>query len=254
MIGRRWRPPRFNRYGAAVLVTLVFLAPGTAGSWDDDWDRGGGWRRRGEWREQRLEIERDRIRLEEERLRSAEEQRREIGRERRLDELERRKDELSAEREGYYGAILQASEAALQAPRDAYYRKPGFVSSGDPGGQSVAVGGVTYRYESGIFWIQRGARYAVVTAPVGALVDSLPSGSQRVVSRKGTFEYYFGTFFQEREGAYAVVKPPAGLLVSYVPDGYTREQVEGDTFYRFGPVLFRPVFVQGILFYEVTGG
>jgi hypothetical protein len=73
-----------------------------------------------------------------------------------------------------------------------------------------------------------------------------------VVSKGAPRYYYFGVFFQEKAGKYLVTKPPAGTLVSYLPDGYRTEQAGGKTLYTFGSTHFRPVFVQGVLVYEVV--
>jgi len=45
--------------------------------------------------------------------------------------------------------------------------------------------------------------------------------------------------------------PPAGLTVFYLPDGYRQETLKGVGLYRFGDVLFKPVFIQGVLAYQV---
>ena len=92
---------------------------------------------------------------------------------------------------------------------------------------TVEVGGLTYLYDQGIFWLQQGSSYIVVTAPVGAVVDRLPQGVTRIQSRPGPVWYFFGTFFGEKDGAYEVIKPPAGLTVFYLPDGYTPGEREG---------------------------
>ena len=40
----------------------------------------------------------------------------------------------------------------------------------------------------------------------------------------------------------------------YLPDGYTREKLGESDVYRFGDTLFKPVFVQGLLIYQVVAG
>jgi hypothetical protein len=55
-----------------------------------------------------------------------------------------------------------------------------------------------------------------------------------------------------RGSAYEVIKPAAGLTVFYLPNGYSQEKVKGVELYRFGDILFKPVFIQGILAYQVV--
>ncbi len=192
--------------------------------------------------------------MQRESLSSQEEQAREAARERRRNELEVNQEKSASEHEAYFDAILEDSQAALKAPRGVYYRKPGYSAAEDPGSdaRTVEVGGFTYRYDRGVFWLHQGAGFTVVTAPVGATVDTLPQGVSRIVSGAGSVWYFFGTFFGEKGGAYEVIKPAAGLTVFYLPDGYRQENVKGVALYRFGDVRFKPVFIQGILAYQVV--
>jgi len=208
---------------------------------DNDWDSG--------WDDYNWML----LQLQRESLSSEEEQAREAGRVRRRDEIEKNQEKSAAEHEAYFDAILEDSQAALKAPQGVFYRKPGYSAAEDPGStaSTVEVGGFSYRYDQGIFWLQQGSSYTVVTAPVGAEVDKLPRGVTRIASAKGPIWYFFGSFFGEKGSAYEVVKPPAGLTVFYLPDGYRQEKVKGVDLYRFGDVLFKPVFIQGILAYQV---
>ena len=195
-------------------------------------------------------------RMQRESISSQEEQAREAGRAVRRDELERSREKALAEREAYFQAILETSQASLRAPRGVYYRKPGYTSAEPPPATAttVEVGGVTYIHDRGIFWLQQGTDYLVVTAPVGAVVAALPLGAARVPTGSGAYWYFFGTFFAGRDGAYAVVKPPEGLTVYYLPDGYTQEKAGAADVFRFGETLFQPVFVQGVLAFQVIAG
>jgi hypothetical protein len=207
----------------------------------DEWD---------EWDDYNRTI----LQMQRESLSSQEEQAREAGRVLRRDQIEKKQETSSAEHEAYFDAILEDSQAALKAPQGVYYRKPGYSAAEDPGSgaRTVEVGGLTYRYDQGLFWLHQGDSYTVVTAPVGATVDRLPQGVSRVVSGKGSVWYFFGSFFGEKGSAYEVIKPAAGLTVFYLPDGYSQENIKGVARYRFGDVLFKPVFIQGILAYQVV--
>lgn len=207
----------------------------------DEWD---------EWDD----YNRNLLQMQREKLSSQEEQAREAGRVRRRDEIQMNLEKSSAEHEAYFDAILEDSQAALKAPQGVYYRKPGYSSAEGPGSgaRTIEVGGFTYYYEQGAFWLHQGTIYTVVTAPVGAAVDTLPQGVTRIASGTKPVWYFFGIFFGEKDGAYVVIKPPAGLTVFYLPDGYRQEKVQGVARYRFGDVLFKPIFIQGILAYQVV--
>ena len=116
----------------------------------------------------------------------------------------------------------------------------------------MEIGGVGYLYDQGVFWLLPGPPFIVVVAPYGAVVDKLPAGAFRIFGKEAPRYYHFGNFYQERDGKFEVIKPPAGTLVSYLPDGYQSEQVQGATLYKFGPTHFKPVFVQGVLVYQVV--
>jgi hypothetical protein len=210
----------------------------------DDWDN---W---DEWDDYNRTI----LQMQRENLSSQEEQAREAGRVLRRDQIEKKQEKSYAEHEAYFDAILEDSQAALKAPQGVYYRKPGYSTAEGPGGdaRTVEVGGLTYRYDQGLFWLHQVSNYTVVTAPVGATVDTLPQGVTRVVSGAGSVWYFFGSFFGQKGSAYEVIKPAAGLTVFYLPDGYSQEKVKGVELYRFGDILFKPIFIQGILAYQVV--
>jgi len=127
-------------------------------NWDDDW--GDAWE----------DYNRTILQMQRESISSQEEQAREAGRQQRRDEIQQDRDKAAVEREAYFDAILEASQASLRAPRGVYYRKPGYSSADPPGpaATAVEVGGMPYLYDQGIFWLQQGSDYIVVTAPVGA--------------------------------------------------------------------------------------
>jgi hypothetical protein len=208
----------------------------THDDWDDDWD---------DYNQTILQMQRESIS-------SQEEQAREAARAQRRAEIESQQEKSSAEHDAYFDAILADSQAALKSPQGVYYRKPGYSAAEVPNARTVELGGFTYHYDQGIFWLQQGSTYIVVTAPFGAVVDRLPQGVTRIQSRPRPIWYFFGTFFGERDGGYEVLKPAAGLTVFYLPDGYTQKNGDGAGPYRFGEVRFKPVFIQGVLAYQVV--
>jgi len=205
--------------------------------WDDGWD---------DYNQTILQLQRESIAAQEE-------QAREAGRALRRDEIATQQEKSAAEHKAYFDAILADSQASLKAPVGIYYRKPGYTVTEIPRGDTtVEIGGFTYHYDQGVFWLRQGATYIVVTAPVGAVVDRLPRGATRIQFKPRPVWYFFGTFFGEKESAYEVLKPLAGLTVFYLPDGYTQENVKGAGLFRFGDIRFKPVFIQGVLAYQVV--
>jgi hypothetical protein len=226
---------------SAAVAALLLLSPRAARAFDDGF---GGLDDYG-WTLQQMQRES---------IASQEEQVREAGRAVRREELEKSREQQSAESRAYYESLLEASRAALRAPQGAYYRKPGSTSAEAPANaQPVEAGGAGYLYDQGIFWLLPGPPFIVVVPPYGAVVDALPAGAYRVAARPPARHYFFGAFFEEKAGKYEVVKPAAGTMVSYLPDGYQIEQTAGATLFRYGQTLFKPVFVQGVLVYQVVG-
>jgi Ni/Co efflux regulator RcnB len=186
----------------------------------------------------------------------AQEDAREAGREKRRDEVVAQQAADSAEHAANTDAIIEASKASVQAPRGVYYRKPGFISGEAPGSgaQVIEEAGVKVFYEQGIFWVKQGTQYVVIAAPVGVVVDTIPAATTKVATRTaGEYGYFFGTFYQRQEKKFVIVKPPAGLNVTYLPDGYETKGTKEATLYAFGTITFKPVFVMGVLVYQVVG-
>lgn len=227
----------------------VLVAQSRGSNWNSNWDDDFG----DAWEDYNRTI----LQMQRESLSSQEEATREAAREKRREEIERDRDKAATEREEYFDAVLAASQASLRAPRGAYYRKPGYASADPPApaaSTAVEVGGMPYIYDQGIFWLLQGTDYVVVTAPAGATVAALPRAAVRVPAKDATLWYYFGTFFAGNGSAYTVVRPPPGISVYYLPDGYTLEKQGETDVYRFGETLFKPVFVQGLLIYQVVAG
>ena len=226
----------------AVLAGLLLAPAPPAVAWDDwggsSYYGGSGWYDDTEDREW------------------SQESAREAGREKRRDELEVKRAADSAEHAAYTDSIIEASKASVQAPRGVYYRKPGFVSGEAPGSgaQVIEEAGVQVFYEQGIFWVKQGTQYVVIAAPVGVVVDTIPAATTRVANRAGEeYGYFFGTFFQRQEKKFVIVKPPVGLNVTYLPDGYETKGTPEATLYAVGNITFKPVFVMGVLVYQVVG-
>jgi len=195
--------------------------------------------------------------LQQRRIEADEEARREPAREKRRDEIDQ---ENEAQVEAFLEsqeAMRSSSQAAANAPRGFFYRKPGTSTTQLPAAAvAVAVESTTYSYFSGIYYRPAANAHVVVTAPEGALVDSLPDGHGMSDYEGKTYYYYFGSFYLEEGGKYRVVKPPPGVIVGYLPDGYNEMLDPGheSVAYEYGGVLFEPVFLEGLLVYMVIRG
>ena len=206
----------------------------------DDWEEG--------WDEYFWHLER----MQSEAIAAQEEAAREATREKRRGELATKRESEQREREAYSDAVIAASRASFRAPRGVYYRKPGFTSDEAPAAAAITLGGTTFLYDRGIFWVPQGTQYLVVAAPFGAVVERIPEESVPADSPQGALRYFMGTFFRRKDGAWEVARPPAGVAVTYLPDGYRTEQHQDLVRYRFGAILYRPVFLHGVLAYQVA--
>jgi hypothetical protein len=228
----------------AVLAGLLLGVAHPAAAWDD-WYGGSGSGYGGSYGWYDAQEDRE----------VAQEAAREAGREKRREEVQQQKAKNMAEHEAYFDSVVANSQASMQAPRDVYYRKPGYVSGEAPGSaaQVVEISGVQVFVDQGIFWVKQGQQYVVVAAPVGVVVDTIPPATTRVATKAGEYGYFFGTFYQRSGEKFVVVKPPAGLNVTYLPDGYQQEDTaDGGKIYRFGKIAFKPVMAMGVLVYQVV--
>ena len=116
--------------------------------------------------------------------------------------------------------------------------------------------GVHYHYKKGVFYKLIGSRYAVVRAPIGVRVRTLPSNHMRIVINGRVFYYYFGTYYTRsiEDNQYVTVAPPVGAKVDALPDGYKKIYIEDNTYYVFEGVYYKALIDQyGEVWYEVVG-
>jgi len=185
----------------------------------------------------------------------ADEVRREAAREKNREEIEKKKGAFQEDYLASQAEIREKSKAASRAPRDAFYRKPGFTTTTLPGAAvEVKVGDTTYHYFSGMFYRRLPSNYIVVPAPAGAVVDTVPEqiGAAVYNGDADTYGFYFGTFFVREGDKHKVVAPPAGTIVGYVPDGYTETEVGESVNYQFGDITYEPAYLQDNVVYQVV--
>ena len=238
MIGPKYT---LTMFGAVLAGGLLIASAQPAAAWTDS-----GWGYDSGYGYDSFEAEEDRE--------WAQESEREAGRAVRRNEIEAKKEADSAEHAAYTDALIQSSKASLQAPKGVYYRKPGFISTEPPGSnaQVIEESGVKVFVDQGIFWVKQGEQYLVIAAPYGVVLDKIPAATTRVATKSGEYGYFFGTFYQRKGDKFVVVKPPAGLNVTYLPDGYQDVGTKDATLYQFGNTTFKPVFVLGVLVYQVV--
>jgi len=89
----------------------------------------------------------------------------------------------------------------------------------------------------------------VVTAPVGAVVATVPS--QAVVVNNNTY-YYGGTYYEKTGEGYKVAAPVAGTVVEKLPEGGEEVTVGDRKYVKFGETYYQPIKKDGKDMYEVV--
>jgi hypothetical protein len=110
-----------------------------------------------------------------------------------------------------------------------------------------------YYYDQGVFYLKEDGGYTVVSAPLGALIKSLPSGYETVTLEDNTKNYYYGGTFYEKSGSsYKVVAPLAGSVVEHVSEGGEEVKMGDVTYIKLGETYFQPIQQDGKNMYEVA--
>lgn len=131
---------------------------------------------------------------------------------------------------------------------DRFYPAPGFVVPGLPRSSlTIAFGGGSYFFDSGIWYRADGPRFRVIVPPIGIVVPLLPSAY--VTLRIGGLPYYYanGVYYTLASPGpgYVVVAPPAEAVTAqpasapvpapsrpdpiiYPRNGQSAEQTEAD--------------------------
>ena len=107
-------------------------------------------------------------------------------------------------------------------------------------------------YNEGVYMQPQGNSYVVVSAPIGAVISTLPEGYIPVSVNNSNYYYYGGAFYQASSGGYVVVQAPVGAVVPFIPDGYEKTLIRGTTYYQYGGVRYQPVYDGGNLVYKVV--
>jgi hypothetical protein len=109
-----------------------------------------------------------------------------------------------------------------------------------------------YWYDDGCFYLPQNNGYAVVTAPIGALVASIPPGYETPVVDGVTYYYFAGVFYVAAGQGYQVVAAPPGAVIYQLPDGATDQQIDGQDFLVYNNTWYEPISQDGQDAYEVV--
>jgi hypothetical protein len=109
-----------------------------------------------------------------------------------------------------------------------------------------------YYYDQGVYYEPSGSGYAVVPAPVGAIVNYLPPGYETTMAGDDTYYYYGGSFYISNGDGYQVVPAPVGAVVTQIPDGATEQQINGESYLLYNNTYYQPVSQDGQDAYEVV--
>jgi len=89
----------------------------------------------------------------------------------------------------------------------------------------VRIGPRGVYHHRGAFYRRAPSGFAVIPAPIGAVVASLPSGFSIMAAAGGTYFYFGETYYQPCRQGYRVVRRPAGLRPRPAPPARFRDQV-----------------------------
>jgi len=131
-----------------------------------------------------------------------------------------------------------------------YYRPFGAVVA-TMAATAIAVSWMNsqYYYNAGVWYAPASSGYTVVTAPVGAVVATVPS--QAVVVNNNTY-YYGGTYYEKTGEGYKVAAPVAGTVVENLPEGGEEVTIGDRKFVKFGETYYQPIEKDGKKMYEVV--
>ena len=122
-----------------------------------------------------------------------------------------------------------------------------------PTGMVPAAAATEYYYDQGVFYVKADGGYSVVSAPVGAIIKTLPSGYETVSLDDNVTNYYYGgAFYEKGSSGYKVVPPTSGALVQHVSDGGEEVKIGEITYVKLGETYYQPVKENGKDMYEVA--
>ncbi len=116
----------------------------------------------------------------------------------------------------------------------------------------LSIANQRYYYDQGVYYQPSSGGYAVVAAPIGALVSFLPPGYETTSVGNDEFFYYGGTFYIDTGNGYQVVAAPVGAIVTQIPDGAVQQNINGESYLLYNNVYYQPISQDGQDAYQVV--
>lgn len=117
---------------------------------------------------------------------------------------------------------------------------------------SFLFGGLDYYLYDGIYYRNFNGNYAMVPAPIGHRVRSLPKGYEQFYMDSIPYYYYYGSFYMLKGKKYEVVPAPVGAMVEHIPYGYEKVVTKGETYYIGNGVQYKVVLQNDEIWYKVV--
>lgn len=115
-------------------------------------------------------------------------------------------------------------------------------------------GGYDYSYRDGHYYRHGGGVYTRCGAPYGLRIRVIPTHYNRIVIGAVPYFYFGGIFYRQYEREYEVVQPPVGAIVPELPEyGVSEVTINGEIYYEFDNVLYKPVVTRNGVQYRVVG-
>jgi hypothetical protein len=120
-----------------------------------------------------------------------------------------------------------------------------------PATVSLSVGGVGYHYSNGAFYRPYRTGFRVVSAPIGAVIGSLPLGYRTLHLNNHTYYRYEDTYYDRCSNGYRVIEEPVSYNIE--SSNITNYQYQiGDIALNL-PVGAMEVIIDGRRYYEAQG-
>lgn len=119
---------------------------------------------------------------------------------------------------------------------------------------TVGVAGRNYYYHNGFYHIHANNVYTVIAPPVGVRIRVLPVGYTTVVMSGAPRYYYQGAYYKQVDNEYETIEPEVGTMVASLPEDNVDEvTIDGESYYEFDNLLYKPKVTTAGTQYEVVG-
>ncbi|MDJ1485192.1 DUF6515 family protein [Cytophagaceae bacterium YF14B1] len=124
-----------------------------------------------------------------------------------------------------------------------------------PAGHVTVVSrGRNYYYYNGFYHTQVNNVYTVIAPPRGVRIRVLPVGYTNIVIGGTPHYYYQGAYYKQVDNEYETIEPVIGTVVPNLPEDNVDEvTIDGENYYEFDDLLYKPVVTASGTQYEVVG-